>query len=235
MGVLRGESRQWTSADGRSIEGELRDFDGTTVTLVIGKKDYKLPIEKLSEADQEWLKAWKTKQAEESAARLKATSGLRSKAPITQRCAQDVDGYFKGPFGKGLRDFHDKTASIVDAQNRGVFMDCAESVEWKDETMVVYCPPTYKGDETPHGVYINIPSIDRPVPLRPGYGKVMERLSLIYASPSGAWNTRSDMRRVALGLDVLATLRKKMSNKAVVDNRLPAPSQNDPVYYNSQS
>lgn len=207
-GLAPAESRTWTNNEGTEIVAELVDFDGTTATLLMNGKNFPLPIEKLSEDDQAWLIDWKENRDKKNEERLKQISGLRKSAPIDFRYASDTDGYFQGPFGKELRDYYDNTRSIVDEPKRGNFMDCEESVAWKDQTALIYCPPSYTGDQTPHGVYINISAADRPINMAKGFNKVAEDLSLIYASPTGTSNKRSDVRRIALVLDTLATLRK---------------------------
>jgi len=207
-GIAPAESRQWTSSEGNKIDAELVDFDGTTVTLLMKGRNYRIPIGKLSEGDQTWLEDWKENREKREAESLELISGLRKNAPIEFRYATDTDGYFKGPFGKKLRKYYDDVRSIVDDPKRGKFMDCEESVAWKDQTALIFCPPSYTGDQTPHGIYINISAGDRPIGMPKGLGKVMEDLSMIYASPSGTSNARSDVRRIALVLDTLATLRK---------------------------
>ncbi len=196
-------TRKWTSDTGRVIEGELGAYDGINVTLVVKDKEYKLPINKLSKEDRDWLAKWKDEQKD----RIAQLLGTRKKVPISHRYGSAPDDYFKGPFGKSLRNFYDTKVSICDDGGKGLFMKCDESLAWKDETMLIYCPSDYQGDSTPMGVYINISPGDAPIGLREGYGPVMDKLKLVYASPSGTSNARSDVRRMALTLDTLATLR----------------------------
>lgn len=206
-------TRKWTNDSGRVIEAELGAFDGTNVTLVMKGKEYKIPLDKLSQADRDWLAKWKEDQKDHgdkpAGDKLAGTGlvGIRKTAPISHRYGQASDDYFKGPFGKSLRKFYDTKVSICDDGGKGLFMKCDESVAWKDETMLVYCPATYQGESTPLGVYINLSPGDGPIGLREGYQQVMDKLKLVYASPSGTSNARSDVRRMALTLDTLATLR----------------------------
>ncbi len=215
--ALTASARQWTSSDGKTIDAELVRFDGSTVTLLANGKEYALPLSRLSVEDQAWLQEQAAKEEEEKAARLKEIVGLRTEAPIEHRYAASTEGYFEGPFGDRLREFYDTTASIVDVPDKGVFMDCAESVAWKGETMTVFCPPSYERDGSPHGVYINIAAGKSPIKVMDGCEEAMERLKMIYASPSGTSNADSDVRRMALALDTLATLRKTY---AVDDSRV---------------
>jgi len=200
-------TRKWTNDTGRVIEAELSAYDGTNVTLVMKGKEFTIPVAKLSQEDRDWLVKWK----EEKQASIAGLIGLRKNVPITHRYGQTTADYFKGPFGKSLRNFYDTKVSICDDGAKGLFMKCDESVAWKDETMLAYCPAAYQGEATPMGVYINISPGDGPIGLREGYGEVMDKLKMIYASPSGTSNAKPDVRRMALALDTLATLRAEYS------------------------
>ena len=205
-------SRQWTNTEGKAIEASLGNYDGHTVTLIMKKKEYNLPVDKLSKEDQDWLAQWQKEKDE----KLTGLLGERKNVPISHRYGQSTDDYFKGPFGKKLREHYDSmTLSGEDAEKYPEWlMKCDEAVSWKDETMLVYCPASYKGESTPMGVYINISPMERPIGLREGYAAAMDHLNLIYASPSGASNNRSEIRRMALALDALATVRAEYT----VDN-----------------
>lgn len=199
------EVRKWTNQSGTVINAELGGYDGETATLIVKGKSFAVPVDKLSKEDQEWLENWQKEQA----AKLDSLVGSHDKVPITQRYGASTDDYFAGPFGKQLRKFYDTKLSICDDGGKGLFMKCDESVAWKDETMHVYCPKSYRGDATPMGVYIHISPGDNPIKLQAGYAGAMDSRRLIYASPSGTGNARSDTRRMALVLDTLATLRNK--------------------------
>ncbi len=51
------QARTWTSSDGRSLEAEFVAKSGNTVTLKRANdgKSFTLPLDKLSDADQEWI------------------------------------------------------------------------------------------------------------------------------------------------------------------------------------
>ncbi len=200
------ETRIWTNTSGKKIEGQLIAYDGTTVTLLVKGKKYTLPVKKLSQEDQEWL----INRKKEKDLSVSSQIGLRKNVPISTRYGASTDAYFAGAGrqGKKLRKFYDTRVSICDDTGKGLFMKCDESIAWKDQTMLVYCPKTYKGDSTPIGVYINISPTDGAISMKPGYEQVMDKRNLIYASPTGTSNKRSDVRRMALVLDTLATLRK---------------------------
>lgn len=195
--------RKWTNDTGKVIEAELVSHDESSVTLRMKGKEFRIPLDKLSQDDRDWL----ANREEEMKGRIAGLLGVRKNAPITHRYGQTADDYFKGPFGKALRNFYDTKVSICDDGGKGLFMKCEESVAWKDETMLAYCPASYQGESTPMGVYINISPGDGPIGLREGYEQVMDKLKLVYASPSGTSNAKSDVRRMALAMDTLATLR----------------------------
>ncbi len=197
-------TRKWTNDAGTVIDAELGAYDGTTVTLLMNGKEFNVPVEKLSAADRDWLANWKKENEE----RMASLVGLRQDAPITGRYGKTTDDYFQFPKGKDVRKFYDTVTSICDDTKKGLFMNCEESVAWERQTMLVYCPPNYRGEETPMGVYINISAGAKPIRLVDGYDKVMERRKMIYVSPSGTSNSQSDVRRMVLALDSLATLKK---------------------------
>lgn len=105
--------------------------------------------------------------------------------------------------------FFKNEASIVDVRDKGVFVTPAEAVRppGYQPTMFCYCPADYDG-VTPIGVYIHISAGDGGVRPNSGYQQMMDKHRLVYASPNGAGNAQSDMRRCALALDTLAQLRK---------------------------
>lgn len=73
-GPALGESRTWTSADGRTITAELISHDSATGKVTIRRsngKTYTLELEKLSEEDQQWLKEEEERLAAEKAEKNK--------------------------------------------------------------------------------------------------------------------------------------------------------------------
>ncbi|WP_411825607.1 hypothetical protein [Luteolibacter sp. AS25] len=199
------ETRQWTSDTGQVINAELKSHDGESVTLFMNGKDYVLPLDKLSQEDRDWLE----KREVQMEKRLAGLLGMRKNAAISHRYGETTEEYFQGPFGKKMREFYDTERSICDVPASGLFMKCDEAVAWKDATMLVYCPTTYKGESTPMGVYISIAPGPASLKMKAGYEEVLGNLNMIYASPSGASNKNADVRRMALALDTLATIRKE--------------------------
>lgn len=75
----RSEERDWTSADGRKVKGEITSFEDDQVTLKTVRGDFKFPLSKLSEADQTFAREW-------DAARMKkAAAGEDPKQPAGPR------------------------------------------------------------------------------------------------------------------------------------------------------
>lgn len=48
-------AREWTSSDGKTIEAELKEVTTEEVILMMGRKEFTLPISRLSEQDQAYL------------------------------------------------------------------------------------------------------------------------------------------------------------------------------------
>lgn len=62
-------ARTWTDKDGRAIEAEIVSADDTHVTIQKADKEFKLPLARLSDADQEYVKGWLQEQQEKAAAK----------------------------------------------------------------------------------------------------------------------------------------------------------------------
>ncbi|MDF1825476.1 MAG: hypothetical protein P1U68_12590 [Verrucomicrobiales bacterium] len=56
-------AREFTSADGKTIEGEVISIRNDQVVLQIGTKQYTLPTTRFSEADQSYFDEWKIAEA----------------------------------------------------------------------------------------------------------------------------------------------------------------------------
>lgn len=50
------QARTWTSSDGRTIEAELVRVEGDTVVLNMKGKEFPIPLSRLSEADQAFVR-----------------------------------------------------------------------------------------------------------------------------------------------------------------------------------
>lgn len=53
------ESRSWTNDAGKTIQAELVDVEGDKAVLNMSGNNFPVPINTLSEADQEFIKNWK--------------------------------------------------------------------------------------------------------------------------------------------------------------------------------
>lgn len=73
------ETREWTSADGKTIEGTILALEGDTVKLETDRGVFELPLTRFSEADRAFAKDW-AKEKEEMA-KSAADSGGRNIAP----------------------------------------------------------------------------------------------------------------------------------------------------------
>ncbi len=206
-------ARVWKDMHGRAVPGELVDFDGTTASLKIQGRVTAVRADQLIEADQVFLREWLgTRKAdrERQTADAAKLRGVRQKVAISARWAANADGYLKGPFGDAMRKFHTKERSIVDDPKKGVFMSVEESLVWPEgkETMTVCCPENYDGKE-PFGVLIYVSAGNQPVKPLAGWDTILAKHRLIYVSASGTGNDQPDLRRMALSLDAVATLRKE--------------------------
>lgn len=57
-------ARTWTDKEGRTIDADIVKADETEVTINKAGKEFKLPLEKLSDADKEFVKDWLAEQEE---------------------------------------------------------------------------------------------------------------------------------------------------------------------------
>ena len=75
-----GETREWTSADGRSVTGKLEKISEDSVTLRIKTKSFTLKLEDLSEGDQEFVKAFLAEEKDQAARSQGFTEGKYANA-----------------------------------------------------------------------------------------------------------------------------------------------------------
>lgn len=63
-------TREWTSNDGKKIEGTIKGLEGDVLTLETGRGNFEVPLSRFSDEDQlfarEWAKSAATKMAENS-------------------------------------------------------------------------------------------------------------------------------------------------------------------------
>jgi len=203
-------AQEGTALHGKFIE--LYNRDRQTGSPILNQADWPLVLAKQA-ATALAIEKSRQNAAPTPASVAQATpfslKGLRTGVPITRRYGMTTDDYFKGSLGKKLFKYYDNARSIVDDEDRALFQRCNEAVNWKtQESMVIYCPESWNGTDK-LGVFINIPQDDQPVEPLPGYSDVMDGLKMIYVSLSSAGDKQADMRRAALALDALATVRKQ--------------------------
>lgn len=216
--TLHAAPREWTDqATGRKITAEFVSLEGDQVTLSINGKEYKLPVSKLSPDDQSYLKivgnpASPAPAPAEPAGTALVKAGKSQKVEIAAKAYPDWNGYYTGRFGKKLKDFYEKSKGIVDSVEVDTGLTPETAVGWTKSpgngtgTMILYVPPNYDGSEA-FGVLVYISPGDGGVELLPGWDRVLQEKKLIYCSPLGTSNKQADMRRIALALDSVATVR----------------------------
>jgi hypothetical protein len=52
--------RTWTNTAGISLQGKLFAVNGTTAVINVGGVNYKVPVNSLSAADQQYIQKWKS-------------------------------------------------------------------------------------------------------------------------------------------------------------------------------
>ncbi len=193
-----------------------------SVTLSVRGRDYVLPLERLSEADRAFVLAQLEDGARgpgapaspEPPADLAALRGYHKDRPIHTRRFDAWEGYFEGRFGEERLEFY-SGQGIVDAPDRGVVMAPEEAVSWpgggdfKPENgmrMDIYCPDNYDGGEG-WGVLVWVQPGDWPCKLKDGWAEVFAKHKVVFCSTYGTRNEQADLRRMALALDGLATVR----------------------------
>ncbi|MEM9017295.1 MAG: SHD1 domain-containing protein [Verrucomicrobiota bacterium] len=67
--ITNGEVRTWTNDQGRAIEAALVDVEGDKAVLNMNGKNFDVPIESLSTADQEFIGNWKKSAPTDAAAK----------------------------------------------------------------------------------------------------------------------------------------------------------------------
>jgi len=211
------ETRTWTSLAGKTAEAEFQTLEGNTLVLLKGTKVVRVPFNAFSEGDQQYVherlaeqKAERERLEQERKARFESLLGFRSGVPVIERRWPGWESYYEeSSCGNNVLRFFKNEASIVDVRDRGVFVSPEHAVRPPDynPTMFCYCPKNYDGEEK-LGIYIHISAGNNGVKPNAGYQAMMDKHRLVYASPNGAGNKESDMRRCALALDALAQLRK---------------------------
>lgn len=125
--TAKAEEREWTSADGRKVPGEIIALENGQVTLKTAKGNFKFPLDRLSPGDQQHAKAW-------DAARMKkAESGQDPGLPA-------------GPRAAALGDFSDVKLGVWPDQAEAKFeaADIKIVKEDKDAKEYIYRTPHFE-------------------------------------------------------------------------------------------
>jgi hypothetical protein len=60
--TITASARTWTDNTGRKIKADIVSADTDSVTVLLKDKEMKIPLSKLSEADQKYCEEWLKKQ-----------------------------------------------------------------------------------------------------------------------------------------------------------------------------
>jgi len=71
-GLAQAESRNWTNAAGKTINGELKSVSDGKANLIVNGRKFEVEVSSLSEADQKFIADWQSGAAEEMAAKAAA-------------------------------------------------------------------------------------------------------------------------------------------------------------------
>jgi hypothetical protein len=66
------EKREWTNSDGKSITGELKGVTGDKAAILVGTRQFDIPLASLSEADRAFISEWQTANSTASTDTTKA-------------------------------------------------------------------------------------------------------------------------------------------------------------------
>lgn len=192
-------ARQWTNDKGQVIEAEYVSGDDHSVELIREGKTFRYELSKLSVEDREYVKSRQKKTPPAAAVR----TGWIDNLPISKPMYSDPGDYLAGSNAKavyeafGSGDFA-SSWSVNKKDAKGEFA-------YSDGKFTVYVPPSYDGSK-PFGVYLHINAGPDAAKLK-DFAPVMDKLGLIYVSPSGAGNKSPMLRRIKLAVDALATVR----------------------------
>jgi hypothetical protein len=199
-------AKTWTDRDGNVIEAELVGYSAADgkVTILKGAKEFKLPLDKLSDEDRDFVLSFHANKVKANASRAAKQRGLFDPAPITKRAFGRPEGY--------LESLH--------------VQRCVQAYRWPDETpleavsydaagerLAIWAPENYDG-VTPFGVYVCISPSPRAWQPDAEYQALFAKHRLIVVSAHDAGNGLPMFRRLALALDGLATVHDQYETDA---------------------
>ncbi|MBU0677949.1 MAG: hypothetical protein KJ626_07505 [Verrucomicrobia bacterium] len=203
------EPRTWTAKSGAQITARFIEIaDGNVILEKEDGKKIRIKPELLSDNDQILL----PREQEETVAPRATPSkpgnfktGAIEKVALTKRMFEKPRDYFKGRGRRNMLDYY-RHRNRLEAEYIPNSCDPDEPLEYdgKEEGAFVYVPESYDGSPE-WGLLIHVdPGDGSTIP--EDWKAVMEKHKLIYACAWGAENGKSDMRRVGLALDTLATV-----------------------------
>ena len=66
LASVSAETRQWTNSEGNSITGELKGVANDKAAIVVGGRQFEIPVASLSEADRSYITKWQAAQPKTS-------------------------------------------------------------------------------------------------------------------------------------------------------------------------
>jgi predicted esterase len=197
LATLAASARPWTNTDGKTIEAEYVSSDANSVVLEIAGRNVTYPLDKLSEADREYV-------TDRVANTPKPRTGAFSAFKIDARLFPEVDDYWQDRDRKSVRQAFESGGYFKDS-NKGTYPEWVARDEAKD-TCQFYVPAAYDGSE-PYGLLLYINSGDSgEIPRH--WHAVLDELKLIAVGADNVGNNQPMMRRVQRSIDALATAQK---------------------------
>ena len=134
--------------------------------------------------------------------------GLYKAQPISHKFSKTVDGYFYSSHLKSVKNALSKKQQGLDFQ-----LTPEEAVDYKagSKTMVVYIPKGYNPKSKEYGIYLHNSPGNKGIIPKDDWKKLMDKHKLIYISPNETKNGTPFIRRVALGIDEVTTIKNKCS------------------------
>lgn len=190
--------RSWTSTDGRTLEGELIDYDGTQVRLLVRGNPLAFSKTLLSKDDIAYLDTWLREKNQRP-------TGNVANFKLTKRYADTPEGYLST---KHLQDdYFSKWQDGVSRSKKEASKSTILGYPVTEPSAVLYVPRNYNEDPTrKFGIYVHISATDSGS-IPGGYAEILEKHNLIGVSAHLSGNKQPVFRRRALALDYVATLK----------------------------
>jgi predicted esterase len=195
--TLTASARPWTNSEGKTIEAEYISSDSKSVVLNVSGRDVTYPLDKLSEADREYIAA---RVADTPKPRTGAFNGFK----IDTRLFPEVDDYWKESDRKSVRQAFE-SGEFFPNSNEGTYPEWVARDQARD-TCQFYVPAAYDGSE-PYGLLLYIHSGDSGEIPREWHG-VLDELKLIAVGADNVGNDQPMMSRVQRSVDAFATAQK---------------------------